>query len=392
MSKERKSLQSAAAAPGGAFSPMTEIIEDIRRGRMVVIVDDEDRENEGDLIMAAAKVRPEDINFMARYGRGLICLTLTRARCQLLRLPLMVTDTDREQGTNFTVSIEAAEGVTTGISAHDRARTVRVAVAPEARPEDLRQPGHIFPLMAQPGGVLTRAGHTEAGCDLARLAGFEPAAVIVEILNEDGTMARRPELETFAQLHKLRIGTIADLIRYRLEHEQSVERIADQLVNTEFGEFRLVCYEDHVGRNVHLALVRGDLQGSEPPLVRVHVQDTLGDVIGIRSPELGWPLRGALRRIAAEGHGVVVLLRYGETPRQLLGAMRALQGAETAAEAVARHRGAVLRTFGTGAQILRDLGVARMRVLSAPKQMHGISGFGLEVVEYVDDAGWQSDG
>jgi 3,4-dihydroxy 2-butanone 4-phosphate synthase/GTP cyclohydrolase II len=335
--------------------------------------------------MAAAKVRPEDINYMARFGRGLICLTLTRSRCQQLRLPLMVSGTDEQQATNFTVSIEAAEGVTTGISAHDRARTIRVAVAPEARPEDLRQPGHVFPLMAQPGGVLTRAGHTEAGCDLARLAGLEPAAVIVEILNEDGTMARRLQLEEFGRKHKLKIGSIADLIRFRLQNEMSVERISEQVVGTDVGSFRLFCYEDHVNRNVHLALVHGDLAGDEVPLVRVHVQDTLGDVIGVQSPRLGWPLRAAMRRIAKAGAGVVVLLRYPETPRQLVGAVRSLVAA-TPVEAARRERVAVLRTFGTGAQILRDLGVRRMRVLSAPKQMHAISGFGLEIVEYVDDS------
>ena len=230
----------------GPLNTIDEILDDLRQGRMVVIMDDEDRENEGDLVMAASKVRPEDINFMARYGRGLICLTLTRDRCRQLRLPLMVSDTDLDHGTNFTVSIEAAEGVTTGISAYDRAHTVRTAVAPDARPEHLRQPGHIFPLMAQPGGVLTRAGHTEAGCDLVRIAGLEPAAVIVEILNEDGTMARRPQLEEFAREHGLKIGTIADLIRYRLEKERSVERIAERDVNTDFGPFRLHCYEDHV--------------------------------------------------------------------------------------------------------------------------------------------------
>jgi 3,4-dihydroxy 2-butanone 4-phosphate synthase/GTP cyclohydrolase II len=364
-----------------AFSDIEEIIADIRAGRMVIIVDDEDRENEGDLLMAAARVRPEDINFMARYGRGLICLTLTRARCEQLRLPLMVSATDAAQSTNFTVSIEAAEGVTTGISAHDRARTVQVAVSPKAGPADLRQPGHIFPLMAQPGGVLTRAGHTEAGCDLARLAGLEPAAVIVEILNDDGTMARRPQLEVFAREHGLRIGSIADLIRYRLQKEESVERIADQRVMTEFGEFRLLCYEDHVNRNVHLALVRGEI-GPEPPLVRVHVQDTLGDVVGIQSADLGWPLRSALQQVAASGNGIVVLLRHAEDPRELMQSVRAL-GQPRGDEPPAPPGAAILRTYGTGAQILRDLGVSRMRVLSAPKQMHGISGFGLEVVEYV---------
>jgi len=266
-----------------SFSNVEELIADLRDGKMVIIVDDEDRENEGDFVMAASKVRAEDINFMARYGRGLICLPLSRERCRQLRLPLMVDGTDEQQTTNFTVSIEAADGITTGISAHDRARTVRVAVAPDAKPTDLRQPGHVFPLMAQPGGVLSRAGHTEASCDLARLAGLEPAAVIVEILNEDGTMARRPQLEVIAENHKLKIGSIADLIHYRLQNEVTVERISEQAIQTEFGEFNLICFEDHVHRNVHLALVSGKLDSSEPPLVRVHVQDTLGDVIGVKN-------------------------------------------------------------------------------------------------------------
>src|SRR3954463_2986693 len=226
---------SSTGSPG--LNSVEEILDELRAGRMVVIMDDEDRENEGDLLMPASLVRPEDINFMARFGRGLICLTLTRERCRQLRLPLMVSETDRERRTNFTLSIEAAQGVTTGISAYDRAHTVRTAVAPNASPEDLRQPGHIFPIMAQPGGVLTRAGHTEAGCDLARLAGFEASAVIVEIMNDDVTMARRPDFEAFAERHGIKIGTIADLIRYRLRQERSVERIGEQQVETEFGQF-----------------------------------------------------------------------------------------------------------------------------------------------------------
>jgi 3,4-dihydroxy 2-butanone 4-phosphate synthase/GTP cyclohydrolase II len=323
---------------------------------------------------------------MARYGRGLICLTLTRRRCEQLSLPLMVFDTYESQTTNFTVSIEAAKGITTGISAHDRARTVRVAVAADAEPGDLRQPGHVFPLMAQPGGVLTRAGHTEAGCDLARLAGFEPAAMIVEILNDDGTMARRPQLEVFAQQHGLKIGSIADLIHYRIENEQSVEQISQQTVATEFGDFELVCFEDHVSRNVHLALIKGDLSAGEPPLVRVHLQNTLGDVIGINNPRLGWPLRSAMQRIANAGRGVVVILRYNESPAQLVASIQSLS--DSFARDLPADTGtgtAILRTYGIGAQLLRSLGVTKMRVLSAPKQMHGISGFGLEIVEYVDE-------
>jgi 3,4-dihydroxy 2-butanone 4-phosphate synthase/GTP cyclohydrolase II len=363
------------------MNTIDEILEDLRRGKMAVIMDDEDRENEGDLIMAADCVRPEDVNFMARYGRGLICLTLTRERCRQLRLPLMVSETDGAHRTNFTLSIEAAEGVTTGISAHDRAHTIKTAVSPKARPEDLRQPGHVFPLMAQPGGVLTRAGHTEAGCDLARLAGFSPAAMIVEILNDDGTMARRPDLERFASAHALKIGTIADLIRYRLKNERSIERIYDQPVETEFGGFQLCCYEDHVHRNVHIALVKGDLNSRLPPLVRVHIKDTLRDLVGVRSEHLGWPLRAAVGRVAAESSGVVVILRAEETPREFMDSVRLID----AKPPTPRHAGAtVLRTYGIGAQILKDLGLKRMRVLSAPKQLQGLSAFDLEVTEYMD--------
>jgi 3,4-dihydroxy 2-butanone 4-phosphate synthase/GTP cyclohydrolase II len=352
-----------------------ELLEELRAGRMVVVMDDEERENEGDLLVAAARVRPEDINFMARHGRGLICLTLTEERCRKLRLPPMVREPDDHQGTNFTVSIEAAQGVTTGISAHDRAHTVRTAVAADARPEDLRQPGHVFPLMARRGGVLTRAGHTEAGCDLARLAGFEPAAVIVEVLNEDGTMARRPELERFAAQHGLAIGTIADLIRYRLAKESSIECVADRMVETEAGDFRMRCYSDRVHGRLHVALVRGT-PGREPPLVRVHLRNTARDLLGIRGEHGGWTLREALLRVAREPHGIVVVLRPEESASDIAGGGAHEQAAE------AGEGGAVLRTYGIGAQILRDLGVTRMRVLSAPRQLLGISAFGLEVTGY----------
>ena len=365
------------------FSRIEDIIADVRAGKMVIMVDDENRENEGDLLMAAEKVRPEDINYMARYGRGLICLTMTRERCGQLRLPLMVAETDQRHATNFTISIEAAEGITTGISAHDRARTVQVAVAPDARPEHLCQPGHIFPVMAQPGGVLTRAGHTEAGCDLARLAGLEPAATIVEILNEDGSMARRPDLERFSREHGIRIGTIADLIAYRLEKEQNVERIAEHKVHTAHGEFTLYCYDDLVSQIVHVALARGDLASASDPLVRVHIQDTLGDALRIQSRGLGWPIDSAIERIAQEDAGVIVVLREQESSRDLMDAVEAL--ARNNDELKERRAGeAVLRTYGIGAQILRDLGIHRMRVLSAPKHMYGISGFNLEVTEYVE--------
>jgi 3,4-dihydroxy 2-butanone 4-phosphate synthase/GTP cyclohydrolase II len=347
------------------LNPIEDILADIAAGRMVVIMDDEDRENEGDLVMAAQKVRATDINFMARFGRGLICLTLTAERCRQLRLPLMVSETHREHRTNFTLSIEAAEGITTGISAHDRAQTVLAAVRPDARPEHLRQPGHIFPVMAQPGGVLTRAGHTEAGCDLARLAGLEPSAVIVEIMNDDGTMARRPDLEAFAERHGLKIGTIAE-----------------QDVQTEFGPFRLMAYEDHVHRDVHLALVRGQLDSVGAPLVRVHPIDTLSDLIGLRDPGRTWTLRAAMQRIADVGTGVVIVLRDHSSPRELADAVGAL-GQKAGSPAPVHAPPQVLRTYGIGAQILKDLGVTRMQVLSAPKQLQGISAFGLEITGYV---------
>jgi 3,4-dihydroxy 2-butanone 4-phosphate synthase / GTP cyclohydrolase II len=364
------------------FSDIEDIIADIADGKMVVMVDDENRENEGDLIMAAAKVRAEDINYMATHGRGLICLTMSRERCKQLRLPLMVSDTDEHHATNFTISIEAAEGITTGISAHDRAKTIQAAVAEGAKPEHLSQPGHIFPVMAQPGGVLTRAGHTEAGCDLARLAGLEPAAAIVEILNKDGSMARRPDLEIFAKERGIRIGTIAELIRYRLEKERNVERIAEQLIETAHGEFMMYCYDDHVNRSVHIALVKGDLESVEAPLVRVHLQDTLGDVVGVQSDALGWPLQSAIERISAEKAGVIVVLRDQETSRDFMDSVESLD--ERRDELEDRRSGdEVLRTYGVGAQILRDLGLSKIRVLSAPKQMYAISGFDLEITEYV---------
>ena len=364
------------------FASIEDIIADMKAGKMVIMVDDENRENEGDLIMAAEKVRPEDINYMATHGRGLVCLTLSRDRCKQLRLPLMVSDTDQHHATNFTISIEAAEGITTGISAHDRARTIQAAVAPGAKPEHLSQPGHIFPVMAQPGGVLTRAGHTEAGCDLSRLAGLEPAAAIVEILKEDGSMARRPDLEIFAKAHGIKIGTIADLIRYRLETEANIERIAEDVVDTAHGEFTMYCYDDHVNRAVHVALVKGDLSKVETPLVRVHLQDTLGDVIGVQSDSLGWPLSSAVERIAQEEVGVIVLLRDQESSRQFMDSVETL--GQHRDELEERRTGdEVLRTYGVGAQILRDLGLSKIRVLSAPKHMYAISGFDLEITEYV---------
>lgn len=353
-----------------------EIINDIKAGKMVIIVDDEDRENEGDLVMAAECITPSDINFMAKYGRGLICLTLTRERCQQLHLPLMVGDNRESMGTNFTVSIEAAEGVTTGISAADRAATVLAAVKPDAGPESIVQPGHIFPVMARKGGVLIRAGHTEAGCDLARLAGMEPAAVIVEILNDDGSMARRPDLEKFAAEHDLKIGTIEDLISYRIENEHTVERIVETAFPTDFGEFRLYAYEDSVGQELHLAMVKGTISAEKPVSVRVHVQDTLNDALSGTAGR-GWPLREAMKTIDEEGEGVIVFLRSAETPRFMIQRIESILR-----EDGSDHEETDYRILGVGAQILADLGVRQMRLMSAPRRYHGLAGFGLEVVEY----------
>jgi 3,4-dihydroxy 2-butanone 4-phosphate synthase/GTP cyclohydrolase II len=365
-----------------------EIIGDLRAGRMVIIMDDEDRENEGDLLLAAECVTPEAINFMAKFGRGLICLTLSRERSERLRLPLMVDNNRAPHSTAFTVSIEAAVGVTTGISAADRARTIQAAVAAEASPADLVQPGHVFPLIAQPGGVLVRAGHTEAGCDLARLAGFEPAAVIVEILNEDGSMARRPDLERFAAEHELKIGTIADLIHYRVANEKAVVRLDHCELPTAHGLFTLTAYRDTIDGEVHLALTHGDISPQRPTLVRVHLQNSLCDLFGGSHARCGWPLRGAMEQIAHEGEGVIVVLRNRDRGEDVLAKMRQFSAATASNQPPQlRTDRNELRTYGIGAQILADLGVRQMRVMSAPKAMHGISGFDLEVIEYVCGSG-----
>lgn len=371
------------------LNSIEEIIEDVRAGKMVIIMDDEDRENEGDLVMASDHVRPEDINFMARYGRGLICLTLTREQCERLRLPLMVSDNREQYGTNFTVSIEAAAGVTTGISATDRAVTVAAASSPDARPEDIIQPGHIFPLMAQAGGVLTRAGHTETGCDLARLAGCSPSGVIVEILNEDGSMARRPDLEIFAKEHDLKIGTVADLIEYRSRTDHAVERLVESKVETEFGEFTLTSFEDTIDQTVHLALTKGDISPEEETLVRVHVRHTLSDVLGVQDSAFGLPVRKALRELAKADRAALVLLRKPEESRELINQIQSLArgGVQSQNDTEQKHSSPQLRTFGVGAQILRDLGVRKMRIISAPYKMQAISGFGLEVTGYAEPTG-----
>ncbi|MGZ8196656.1 MAG: bifunctional 3,4-dihydroxy-2-butanone-4-phosphate synthase/GTP cyclohydrolase II [Methylosarcina sp.] len=361
-----------------------EIIEDLRQGKMVIIMDDEDRENEGDLVMAAAFTRPEDINFMARYGRGLICLTLTSERCHQLRLPLMINENKTAHSTNFTVSIEAATGVTTGISAADRARTIQCAVAPDAKADDLVQPGHIFPLMAKSGGVLNRAGHTEAGCDLARLAGVEPAAVIVEILNEDGSMARRPDLEIFAQQHNLKIGTIADLIHYRIRHENTLERISECAFPTEFGDFRLYAYQDRNDNNLHLALVMGQVSGEEPVLVRVHARNLLDDLFASKRSDSSISIRTALQKIAEAGRGVLVVIRRNEDNKSLVELIHRYQLEDHGIAVNDESLEATdWRMTGTGARILADLGVHKLKVLGTQKKYVGLSGFDLEVSEHV---------
>ncbi len=361
-----------------------EIIEDFRQGKIVILMDDEDRENEGDLLIAAEHITPEAINFMATHGRGLICLPLTRQRCQQLGLPLMVDVNRSPFSTPFTLSIEAAEGVTTGISAADRARTVQAAVAKNAIPSDVVAPGHIFPLMAQDGGVLVRAGHTEAGCDLARLAGLEPAAVLVEILNEDGTMARRPDLEVFAKKHNLKIGTIADLIEYRNLHETTIEKVATCRLPTEFGEFELVTFRDTIDNQIHFALVKGDIHPENPVLVRVHLQNTFSDLLlAERAVNRSFPLRCAMARIAEEG-GILVLLGKHESTEELVQTVKAFE-AEDNGEPQRNPWQGTSRTVGVGSQILASLGVKKMRLLSQPKKYHALSGFGLEVVDYVSE-------
>jgi len=366
-----------------SFASIPELLDELRAGRMVVIVDDEDRENEGDLIMAAELVRPADINFMVTHARGLVCLSLTRERCAQLGLSPMVQANTAQFQTNFTVSIEAAEGVTTGISAYDRAHTIRTAVRPDARPANLSQPGHIFPLTAQPGGVLTRAGHTEAASDLAMLAGCEPAGVLVEILNADGSMARRPQLEVFAREHGLKMGSIADLIAYRLATEQTVERIDERAIDTEFGPFTLVTYRDRIAQELHFALLRGAPERATPTLVRVHVENPLSDLLHWRRDDFGVATTDALRAIASEGRGVMVVL---SEPRNVEALLARLRGHASKGAPEGRAKGKDVgewRRNGAGAQILADLGLGKLRVLGTPRRQVGLAGFGLEVVEYV---------
>ncbi len=363
-----------------------ELIEDIAKGKMVILMDDEDRENEGDLVMASTMVRPEDINFMARYGRGLICLTLTQERCEQLRLPLMTPQNGASFETNFTLSIEAAEGVTTGISASDRAKTIQAAVSPNAEPNDIVQPGHIFPIMAKQGGVLTRAGHTEAGCDLARLAGFEPSATIVEILNEDGTMARRADLEKVAKEHGLKIGTIADLIEYRMNTEHTIEEVLCVDWPTDYGDFKLHAFKDTIEGEAHIALVKGEIKPNEPSTVRVHVTDVATDLLGKSKKSQGsWTIQRAIEKVADEKTGVVLLLGNQSSATAVLDRIAFLSGQKTVSPKAQAQASRASRTVGIGSQILMELGVNKMRLLSPVKKYRALSGFNLEVVEYIED-------
>jgi 3,4-dihydroxy 2-butanone 4-phosphate synthase/GTP cyclohydrolase II len=362
-----------------AISPVEDIVADMRAGRMVILVDEEDRENEGDLVLAADHVTADAINFMARFGRGLICLTLTRERCERLQLPPMTVRNGDKKGTAFTVSIEAAEGVTTGISAADRARTIEAAVAKNAKPDDLVQPGHIFPLQAVEGGVLMRAGHTEAGCDLSAMAGCSPASVICEIMKDDGTMARLPDLQLFAAEHGLKIGTIADLIEHRSRVESLVEKLGSRPINTAFGEFTLHAFKDKTTQGVHLALVKGQWGPADTVMARVHEPLSILDALEVGRAMHSWSLDAALARIATEGQGVVVLLNCGESAEQLLS-----QFDGTARSSHGPERGRMdLRNYGIGAQILRECGVHKMNLMGNPRRMPSMAGYGLEIAGYI---------
>ena len=366
------------------INTVEEILEEFRQGKMVLIMDDEDRENEGDLIIAADVITPEHITFFARHACGLICLTLTGERAQQLKLPLMVDKNNSMHETNFTVSIEAAEDISTGISAADRAKTVRTAVAKNARADDLVQPGHIFPLIAQPGGVLTRAGHTEAGCDLARMSGYEPASVIVEVMNEDGTMAKRPQLEAFAEKHNIKIGTIADLIQYRNLYDTTIEQVDERNITTTHGDFLLRTYKDNISDCVHYALIKGSISESEPCLVRVHVLNTLRDVLHTTRPGYSdtWSLMDAMGHISEASEGVIVLIGQEFNQADELDHVSHFPEIPP----VQRHtnEAGVYRVVGTGSQILRHVGVSKMRLLSSPTRFNAIAGFNLEVVEFVE--------
>jgi 3,4-dihydroxy 2-butanone 4-phosphate synthase/GTP cyclohydrolase II len=362
-----------------SISTTQEIVAELRAGRMVILVDEEDRENEGDLVLAADFVTPEAINFMAKFGRGLVCLTLSEERCEQLALTMMTSRNGTSYGTNFTVSIEAAEGVTTGISAADRAKTIQVAVAKNAKPSDIVQPGHIFPLKAQKGGVLMRAGHTEAGCDFAELAGLTPAAVICEIMKDDGTMARLPDLIEFAAQHNLKIGTIADLIHYRSQTESLVERVAERQLSTVHGDFRVVAFRDKPSGCAHLALVHGQPEGDKEALVRVHQPVSILDLLDNHATTHSWNLSAAMQAVKAAEAGVIVLLNCSESAEQLFGQFED----KSAARPAARAANLDLRTYGIGAQILKKVGVRKMKLLANPRKMPSMVGFDLEVTGYL---------
>jgi 3,4-dihydroxy 2-butanone 4-phosphate synthase/GTP cyclohydrolase II len=361
-----------------------EIVAELKAGRMVILVDEEDRENEGDLVLAADHVTPEAINFMARFGRGLICLTLTGEHCAQLNLPLMVSHNGTKTGTNFTTSIEAAEGVTTGISAADRARTIQCAVARDAKPADLVQPGHVFPVRAMQGGVLARAGHTEAGCDLTAMAGLTPAAVICEIMKDDGNMARLPDLIEFALVHGLKIGTIADLIQYRAATESLVELVAERPLTTLYGPMRALMFRDKPSGNAHLALVSGAIAAEVETLVRVHEPLSVLDLLEVEKSTHSWPVDKALKAIAANEPGVLVLLNCSESGEHLarqFAALREVDASGSASQATIQYR-MDLRTYGIGAQILKALGVGKMKLLAKPRKMPSMAGFDLTVTGY----------
>jgi 3,4-dihydroxy 2-butanone 4-phosphate synthase/GTP cyclohydrolase II len=369
-----------------ALSNIADLVDDIRKGRMVILMDDEGRENEGDLIIAAEAVTPETINFYSSEACGLICLTITGEQAQRLNLPLMVRDNRSQHETNFTVSIDASHRVGPGISSAQRAETVRCAISADAKPEDIIQPGHIFPLVAKPGGVLRRAGHTEAGTDLARMAGFTPASLIVEIMNEDGTMARRPELEAFADKHHIKVGTIADLIAYRALHEQSVELKDRKAIDTEFGPFTLHTFLDLVDDRLHYAMVKGEFTEDDPVLVRVQPLNTLRDVLGTQLPDgpVGWSYRKALQHVAEEGSGVVVVIAQDESTEQMLADVHQFPQLPETTSTAGEDGHRVYRLIGTGSQILKQVGVGKMKLMSSPIRFNAISGFNLEVTEFVE--------
>ncbi|MDC0127109.1 bifunctional 3,4-dihydroxy-2-butanone-4-phosphate synthase/GTP cyclohydrolase II [Methylophilaceae bacterium] len=353
-----------------------EIIEDLKNGKMVILVDDEDRENEGDLVLAAEFTTPAHINFMSKFGRGLICLTLTAERCKKLKLPLMVQENEGKLGTNFTVSIEAASGVTTGISASDRAKTITAAISKNANHKSIVRPGHIFPLISHPGGVLYRAGHTEAGCDLAELAKLEPASVICEILNEDGSMARLPELIKFSKEHKIKIGTIADLIEFRSRKDKLIKKISEQIIDTDYGQMQLLLYSDLLSKNSHLALVKGKINAEDEVLVRVHAPLSILDFID-KNTQHSWPPLKALEEISKSANGVIIFLNYQESQNKISDILETIN--------TPTDNTNDLRNYGIGSQILVDIGVKKMKLLASPRKMPSMIGYGLQVTEFIEN-------